>query len=85
MVQLNFKPKASGANILIYANQSCSLYVLKYLIKIRTLQNEIQQSKQDKGDEALKQAIKTQMQTKFDDIELTHLLEVQGKDEVEEK
>ena len=49
----------------------CSLYVIKYLIKLRILQNEINENnnnKQGPSDDVLKQALKNQVQTKFDDI-----------------
>ena len=68
----------TSQNIVLYANQTCSLYVIKYLIKLRILQNEINEnnnSKQGPSDDVLKQALKNQVQTKFDDIEISHVIE----------
>lgn len=56
----------------------CSLYVIKYLIKLRILQNEINENNSNKegpSDEVLKNALKNQVQTKFDDIEICHVIE----------
>ena len=72
MVWLNITPKNPlSQKIVLYANQMCSLYVIKYLIKLRILQNEINENnnnKQGPSDDVLKQALKNQVQTKFDDI-----------------
>ena len=61
----------------------CSLYVVKYLIKLRILQNEINENNNNKdgpSDEVLKNALKNQVQTKFDDIEISHILETTDPD-----
>ena len=61
----------------------CSLYVVKYLIKLRILQNEINENNNNKdgpSDEVLKNALKNQVQTKFDDIEISHILETTNPD-----
>lgn len=68
---------------MLYANQMCSLYVVKYLIKLRILQNEINENNNNKdgpSDEVLKNALKNQVQTKFDDIEINHILETTDPD-----
>ena len=52
-----------------------SLYVIKNLIKLRILQNEINENKEGPQEEVLKNALKNQMNTKFDDIEICHLVE----------
>jgi hypothetical protein len=36
----------------------CSLYVLKYILKLKILQNEINENKQGPSDEVLKIALK---------------------------
>lgn len=53
----------------------CSLYVVKYITKLKILQNEINENKSGPSDEVLKNALRNQVQTKFEDIELTQVIE----------